>query len=97
MSTATYNVSHASITVLSVPVKMAVISVPQDSSYKKASVSRDAILETSFQEPSVRSAKMDVLTVKSRVPVSSAKLADTHTTEYVTLTVQLVQFLNRPI
>ena len=96
MSTPTSNVSPVSTIVAFVPVKLTVLSVPVDSSFKMENVLPDATSDTSFQELFVKSVKTDALTVKEPEPVSFVKPEDMPTTDCAMSTAHQDQLLNSP-
>lgn len=95
-STAIFNVSHVSTTVLFAQVKLTVLCVTMDISYKIKNVSPDVTLDTTFLESFVKNVKRDVLIVIELVLVLFVKLEDMLTTESAMLTAQQDQLLKSP-
>lgn len=96
MSIATSNVFHVLTTVLSAQVKLTVLCVTVDISYKTKNVSPDVTLDTTFQESSVKNVKMAVLTVIEPDHASYVKLEDMLTMDCVMSTVHQDLLLKSP-
>lgn len=90
------NVSNVSTTVPFVQVKLTVLYVPVDISYKIKNVSLDATSDITFQESSVKNVKTVVLTATEPGHASFVKLEDMLSTDYVMSTVHQDQLLKLP-
>lgn len=90
------NVSNVSTTVPFVQVKLTVLYVPVDISYKTKNVSPDATSDITFQESSVKNVKTVVLTATEPGHASFVKLEDMLSTDYVMSTVHQDQLLKLP-